>query len=123
MVKCARDRSQKPDDFLQLHRVAEALGEGPSLDELQDEVRDSIFLAVVKDVENIWVFEARNRSRLLLKPFPITLFFGEEIRQDLDGDIAIQGTVVRSIDGRHATTPNRRHNPVLAKGKPLDDSH
>jgi hypothetical protein len=63
------------------------------------------------------VLEPGNGPRLLLEALAVTLVFGEEIGQDLDCDVAIEGSVVGAIHGRHPAAADAGDDLVLAKRK------
>src|SRR5260370_30679885 len=115
MIERACDWPQDPDGLLEIHRAAEALRESSTLHELEDQIGDAALLAEIEDVEDVRVLEPRDRSRLLLKTFAVTLVLGEEIRQDLDRDIAFEGGVVGPVDRRHSAPADAGDDPVLAQ--------
>src|SRR2546427_9437797 len=123
VVKRACDRPQGSDHILQLNWAAQALCEGPAFDELQDQVGDSVLLPEVEYVEDVRVLEPGNRPRLLLETLAVHLVLGEEVWQDLDRDVAIQGGVMGLVDGCHPAAPDASHDAVLAEGEPRGQAH
>jgi hypothetical protein len=95
------------------HRPARNLrGEILALDQLHDEARrgPAVFDAV--DLRDVRMIERRERLRLALEPRQPFRIVGKDIRQDLDGDVAIESSVAGTIDLAHAAGADQRVNRV-----------
>ncbi len=123
VVQGARDLLDHAHRFPQLHRTADPIGESAALDELEHEIQDAVLVAVVEHLEDVRVLEPRHRACLLLEALAVAGIVGEEVGQDLDGDVAVERGVVGAVHGRHPAPSEPVHDAVGAEGHPLVDVH
>ncbi len=57
VVEGTRQRPKHPDHVLNVHRTAHSVGQRPSFDQLEDQVRHAAVLSEVEDVEDVRVLE------------------------------------------------------------------
>jgi hypothetical protein len=106
VVERVRDWPQDAHAVVELDRGAEPGGQRPALDILADDVGDAVLLAMVEDGEDVWVLEASDGNRLPVEPRLEAGLLDQELGQDLERDLALEGRLVRAVDSRH---------PALAK--------
>ncbi len=123
VVERARDRLEQADHLPQLDRLADAVGQGPALDQLQHEIGGAVVVAVVEDLQDVRVLQPGDGAGLLLEALAIVGLVGEEVGQDLDRDETIQGGVVGAEDGRHAAAADPLHDAIRPKGHSLLEVH
>src|SRR5258708_6017504 len=123
MIEGARDWPEDPDDLLEVHRAAETLRESSTFHQFEHQIGNAALLPEIEDVENVRVLEPRNRPRLLLEAFAVTLVFGKEIGKDLDRDVGMEGGLVGPIDARHPAATDAGDDPVLAQRESVGQRH
>ena len=93
-----------------LRLASQVIGERAPFDVLHDEIRPSLRLARVMDLQNIWVIDGGDRHHFLAEA-------GDEIRigpgdQRLDGDMPAELVIAAEIDAPHPTAPKEAENVV-----------
>ena len=89
-------------------------GEVLALDDLHDDERAGLVLAVVVDRDDVRVVERRRVLRLLAEAraeVGVPAVLGAK---QLDGDVAIELAVVGPVDGRHAALSEQLDQPIPA---------
>ncbi len=123
VIERARDRPQELDRLLQLHRPAQAVRERAAFHQLEDEEGDTALLAEIEDIEDVGVVQASHRSCFLLEAIAVSVVFGEEIGQDFDRDISIEGVVVGPVHGRHPAAADLADDPVGTQRVAVGQAH
>ena len=91
------------EGFIQRDRAAvEAFGEGLAFDVLEDEVPGSGLFLDALDAGEVDVAERGKGLGLTLEAFEADGVLGEELRQFLDGDVAVEARVAGQVDNTHA---------------------
>ena len=123
VVEGSSDLFEDPDDLFQVHWLANPVRKSSPLDQLEHEVGRAVLVAEVEDLDDVRVLQARHRARLLLESLAVFRVLGEEIGQDLDRHVAVEGGVVRAVDGCHAAAADALHDPVRAERHAFLDVH
>ena len=123
MVQRSRELLEHVDRVAQVHRLAEAVGKRPALDQLQDQVGDAVLAAEVEDLEDVRMLQPRDRAGFLLEALSVVGVVGEEVGQHLDRDVAVQRRVVGAVDRGHAAAADALQHPVGAEGVSLLQLH
>ena len=103
VVERPRQLLEHEHRLAQLQGLAEPVRQGPSLDQLEDQVGDVVLVAEVEDLQDVRVLEAGDRPRLLLEALAVDRVVGEEVGKDLDRHVAVEGGVVCAVHGRHSS--------------------
>ncbi len=123
VAESARYPLQQRHHFLQVHRGAHPFGERAALDQLEHEEGNPVLVAEVEDLEDVGMLETGDRPRLLLEPLAIGRFVGEDVGQDLDRHVAIEGGVVGAVDRSHAATTDSLQDPVRTEALAFVGAH
>src|SRR5215472_13978136 len=86
----------------------EHIPEGFAFKQLGDEVVRSVFVADVENRDDVGVTESGDGLRLLLEAAKTLAVTRERLRQDFDGDVAVESRVVRFVDFAHTARADER---------------
>jgi hypothetical protein len=91
--------------------------QGRSIEELGDDERHALFDTAVEDGEDIRVRQHADGPRLLRKTSQPLRVESERLREDLDGDVAVDLWIVRAIHLSHATGTEGRDDLVSPEAR------
>lgn len=91
--------------------IGEQLTQGRAVDKLHGDVRDPVLVADIVDVDDVRVGQGRSCARLLLESPHAVGIVGQERMQHLDGHIARQPVVARTVHFTDATRPQALDQP------------
>ena len=100
--------------------LAQQLAQRDAGQVLHDEVRHVAVLALIEDVDDVRVGEARGGARLLDEPALEHGVVAQVAVHHLEGDAALEPQVGRHVHGRHAAARDARANPVSAVDQTSD---
>ena len=103
-ASCERDRT-----------APEALSQVFALDELHDQAANRAAFLETVDMRDVRMVERRQHLRFALEPREPFGIGGEQIRQDFDGDVAIELRVAGAVDLAHAALADQRDDFVDAE--------
>ena len=89
----------------------------------QHQVVDATLMADVVERADVGVLEGGDGARLALEALAELAARGEMLRQDLDGDLAVEPRVARAIHLAHAAGADGGKDLVRAEGGPGSDWH
>ena len=95
--------------------VLEPLAQRHAFDQLRDDEGPAVQLAEIVNDDDVRMVEARRGVRFLSKPLQPIRVACEILRDQLDGDAAIELLVVRRIDLAHRARADPRQQPVRAE--------
>jgi hypothetical protein len=104
-------------------RLEHALAQGAPGDVGSHHVEDVARMAEVEDRQDVRVLELGDRFGLAAEAPDEVLVAGPLARQDLDGDQAIEATLVGQIDDRHTALPEEGVDSILAEGRSWLERH
>ena len=115
-----RDRQR----FVERDRpVRDPLGERRALDQLHHQRVDAAAVFEAVDVRDVRMVERGEHLRFALEPREPLGVVGEQLRQDLDRDVAIQPGVARAIDLAHPAGAKGGEDFVRAEASPGGQGH
>ena len=88
---------------------------------LHDEIRHVAVLALIEDVDDVRVGEARGRARLLDEAALEDGVVAQVAVHDLERDPPLESQVGRHVHGRHPAARNARADPVSAVDESADE--
>jgi len=116
LVECLRDLASVPEYVCQWQRATRvAVREGVPLDELHDQIIDSVLMTDVVERADVGVVERRDRLRLALEAVAELRVLRELGGKDFDRDAAIESGITRAIHLAHATGSDRRDDFIWAE--------
>ena len=123
-----RESAQNPkadlDDFPRRHRPRrDARRAASSRQQLRDDVGDAAFGADVVERDNVRMIERGGRARLLLEAGDAVGIGGDDLGQNLDGDIAMQAAVAGSVDLAHSANAENTQDRVRAQLRARGNGH
>jgi hypothetical protein len=95
--------------------AAQQARQGAAGDEPHGHPRDAALDAEGVDGDDVRVFEPRHDLRFATEPLARTLVVEELARQDLQGDVAVEGGLVGPVDRGHAAPPERLDDAISAE--------
>ena len=123
VVQRAGQLIEHEDDLAKLHRAADAVLQGAALDQLEDEVCQALLVPEVEDLQDVGVLQAGHRACLLLEALAVTGVVREEVREDLDRDVAVEAGVISAVHAGHPAAPDPLDDAVRAQRHAVADVH
>ena len=100
--------------------LAQQLAQRDAGQVLHDEIRHVAVLALVEDVDDVRVGQARRRASLLDEPALEHGVVAQVPVHDLERDAPLEAQIGRDVHGRHAAARDARANPVSAVDQTSD---
>ena len=88
-----------------------------AFDKLHDEERLALVFADVVDLDDVRIIQCRHAARFAQEAFLHALVVRQRIRQDLDGDIAVERGLVSLVDHAHAATTQFGNDVVVSQSR------
>src|SRR5262249_22270981 len=101
----------------------QARPESLPFEELRDDIRGALVGAELVDRQNPRVVQAPGGLGLLLEPPEPLRIRREGLRQNFDGDVALQPLVARAVDLPHSAGTDGRHDLVGADPRAWSGGH
>jgi hypothetical protein len=110
------DLSRDGHRFLQSHRsLRDPIGERQPIDKLQNERARTAGVFDAVNMRDMGMIERGEHFRLTLKPRQAIAIGREGLREDLQGDVALETSIAGAVDLTHAPSPKRRKDVVRAE--------
>ena len=101
-------------------RLADPLTQGAPRDIPHHEVDESLALGDRVDRDHMWMRKARRRLRFTEETLPEGGLGGEDRREELEGDVAVERHVARQVDHAHPAAAQFPFEGVVPGEDPLE---
>jgi hypothetical protein len=113
-VEGVGDLADQVDRAAGVHRpVLQGLAQVGAVDQAHVDVEPAVDLAEVVDRDDVGLAQPGRDAGLAAEPAGVLRVVGQDLREELDGDVALVAGVVREVDLAHAAGAQQHLQPVV----------